>query len=346
MPNDEIEVDVQHTSQMNGEGNEGAGNENNDGSGNGEGNESAKGTESQFDEGKFLTEKFGVSNADEIKQALVLGKNYKTLESHIGIAEKIAKNPNLKSFVDYVDGGGRDVPFIWNLVNTKVDDLSNFDALVLKDLFENKDPETTREIIETVLKDKYKMDSEDLKDKDASKYMLGKDGAVAKEFLKDQQAKYTLKDPEKEKIANQQSENERIQSWQPAIKGHEGIGLKQQLKSGDIDFPVDFKWTPDEKANTLYQQILSQTIKDVGLPYSDKNLAIVQQLSNSIFVAQYLPQIIQAAMSQTLTAAHKKFAEKYNGIQPENGTEIIPGNGQGEEITVSRHETPKKGNYW
>lgn len=345
MAEDQIEVVVEHTSQMQGGGDNGDGGEGGNGGDGGEGGGDKGDGKSAFDEAKYLTEKFGSANPDEINQALVLGKNYKQFESHIATAQKIAKNPNLAAFVDYVDGGGQDVPFIWNLVNTKVEELSNFDAIVLRELFENKDPETTKEIIEAVNRDKYLMDSTEDKDKDKSKYMLGKEGAAAKEFLKSQQSKYTLTDPQTKAAEQQQSELQRVKSWEPHIKGHDGISLKQQLKSSDIDLPVDFKWTPDEKANALYQQILTQTIKDVGLPYNNQNLETVRRLSNSIFVEHYLPQILSAAMSQTLTSAHKVFAAKYNGIPPEEQQQQIPGNGQGEDITVQRHQTQKNPQY-
>lgn len=281
-----------------------------------------------FDEATYLKTTFGEDfvSKDAILERLKAPKVEYDPEL-LSIAEKIKKEPNVKALVDYVSNGGRDIPFFHDLINTDVTQLDSFSKVLKQAILTNKDPQQTPKSIEIALRKKYNMlenprESSLQRDyfddeKNEGQFALSKDAVAAEQFITELQTKARLSEPEKQQLQTEQSEQVRLQQWEPEFaKPMETIKIPNKVTVGDVTFEEEFSYELSPEEQELYNKQFRQTVANFkGAANSEQNVKILRDFTNKIIAGSLNSKITALAFQRGASSMAKQLAAKYSGIK-------------------------------
>lgn len=287
-----------------------------------------KGPEAQtFDENKWITENFGEGiTKDVLKERLSAPKVDLDPET-LSIAENLKKEPNTKALLNYIAGGGRDIPFFHDLINTDVAALSSFDKVLKQAILTNKDKSLTPQVIESALRSKYNMlenpresalgrEYNDV-EKNEGLFKLSQDATAAEEFIVKLQNEARLSEPQKQELKTAETESARLKTWEPEFsKGMGKISIPNKVTVGDltIDQPFDYELSPEEQQQ--YSQLFKQTVTNYkGVELNEKNLTALRNYTNQMFAGALMNKLTAMAFSDGAKAGAKALAAKHGGIE-------------------------------
>lgn len=314
-----------------------------------------------FDESNWLKENFGEGITKDVIKERLNNQSAPVDPELLTIAENIKKEPNVKALVNYIAGGGRDIPFFHDLINTDVAAMSSFDKVLKQAILNNKDKSLTPQVIESALRSKYNMledprnsglgrEYSDI-EKNEGLFRLSQDATAAEEFIVNLQNSAKLTAPEQKQQQMAVTETERIKLWEPEFgKGMGKITVPNKVTIGDVTLEEAFEYELSAEEQQQYNDLFKQNVKSYqGLELNEKNLATLRGFTNKIFAGALMEKITSLAYSRGAVSGAKALAAKYGGIDLGKENSNQPDKGGEKQVVIQDVNTGNGGNsqnYW
>ena len=288
-----------------------------------------------FDKDKYTTELLkDIFGADvdiaKAKEAVSILPRVKSMADELEGYKKAPKvefaNDYVKGLNDYVKQGGNKDTYD-KIQALDLDKLNGLDAI--KALYKWDNPELTDAQIERKLSKKYSQ-SDDFSDeeKQDGQVDITIDSKSAKSKLAEIKTKYSVPDAERERVAGEESEKQRVAAWQPEVKkmldGLSGIDLILEMEKD-----AEGKEKPSKVFNykvtdpELKKQIasdLGEIIQAWDAPVNAETLSDLADVARQRVIIREFPNIQKAIWNEANTVLEKRYRDKYHvGEDPNRG---------------------------
>ncbi len=304
----------------------------------------------------FLTEKFGTTDVDAIKQKVTgydeLQPKFTQIESELNTIkpeyEKLKEAPAFTELAQFVnklamDGADEDV-IAERLLLNKIDESKLNDEEAIVKATKMKTKGWTDEHAKAFYKSKFTFDPDDVTVDDVKKTLIEgeriKEAQAAREFLKTQKAGAFNRPVDVVRQQQEQQHKQLTEQWTadaPAIvkqwselKGETPI--KVPGGKGEVEVKAAYAYQiPDKDLQEITKQAIQAAVSS-GIPNNDEGKAKVKDYVQRMVNAQYGPVMLQRQAEAIQTAMVNFMQTEFHNPNPIRGT----GNGNESKINPSR----------
>lgn len=261
-------------------------------------------------------------------------KGFETLQSVPNLTEQLQNleenkvefaNDFIKSLNDYHAKGGTNTELFVTLQGMKVDEMEPLD--VLKTQMKFAHPTLTDEQISTHLAGKYNQLSEEDEGYSEGAVKQGEismtiDSGEAKEYLKNMQTEIHTPDPEKERLAGETAETDRLTKWDPIISKtvtdftQLTIPLNEKGASFNYDIPEDVK--------VELQQQLKESLEYSGAELDNDGGETAKQMLFNRYLVDNFDNIARAIAEKSRSMTDEQWIKEINNPSAVKTEDVVP----------------------
>lgn len=260
-------------------------------------------TDSNFESLEAFTESGYVNKALEADK---LTEDYNNLVDKIESLK--SRNPEyandlVKGLDSWIKQGG-DPKFYMDVQAVNFDEMAPMDVLVYN--FKKDNPGMSEKEIRTYLDGEYQLDPNkyDESEIERSNFKLKLESGKVLGSLKEMQQETSVPDPEKERVAFESSEKERMDNWSPSIsktlEGFDSIDL-------NINDNLNLSWTTTKEEIDSLKEDLYDAIEYSGIEPGEDSAAHVQEVLENMYFSKHKHQILKAVAEKARSYSEEEW---------------------------------------
>jgi len=185
------------------------------------------------------------------------------------------------------------------------DDMAPMDVLVYN--YKKENPGMSEKEIRTYLEGEYQLDPDKYSESEIerSNFKLKLESGKVLGSLKEMQQENSIPDPEKERVAFESSEKERMDNWSPSIsktlEGFKSIKL-------DINDNLNLSWTTTKEEIDSLKEDLYDAIEYSGIEMEGEDSeAHVQEVLENMYFSKHKHQILKAVAEKARSYSEEEW---------------------------------------
>lgn len=252
------------------------------------------------------------NNSDYVNKALgsdKLTKDYNDLIDQIDSFEN--KSPEyasdlVKAFDGWINKGG-DPKFFMDVQAVNFDEMEPMDILVYN--YKKENPGMAEKEIRTFLEGEYQLDPDkhDEAEIARSEFKMKVESGKALSSLKEMQQETSIPDPEKERVAFESVEKERMDNWSPSISK-----TMEDFKSFELDINdnFDLSYTTTKEEIDSLKEDLYDAIEYSGIELGEDSSVHVRKVLKDMYIVKHHHQILRAVAEKARSYTEEEWLKK------------------------------------
>jgi len=291
-----------------------------------------------FDEAKYLTEKYGTSDINSLKERAVKVEEYERqlAEANEKINSAKPRNKAAEVFDEILSAKGGDMKANKEFIKTALDllttdtkELQPLDLIKFK--MQMQYPKTTPAAMEAHLKQKYMQGEEFTEEQNlAGKYQMDVDAQDAEISLNELKSKALTAQPDIQAAQNTIQEQKRAAEWKPKVQSIVEGFKTIKLNIGDVNGKKSFLNfdVPADVAKSYTDVVYSSMLAGGDLP-NEQTMETAKGVLEALYVRDNLEHITKHIWSKANSESIRKEIETYHNP-------AIQGKPSGNDVVVQK----------